>query len=141
MVRPGGLVYLQGGPFWTCCHGHHLVYFTDERLYSFTADNPVPDWLHLLQAPPEAAETLKSNGVPWAHVDGIIQQIYNGPQINRKTYSEIKQILYLNNLNLYYLEEHIRRRPDDFILSKLTDLGWSSAEPFGVYSADFIFFP
>jgi 2-polyprenyl-3-methyl-5-hydroxy-6-metoxy-1,4-benzoquinol methylase len=141
VVRPGGLVYLQGGPFWTCCHGHHLVYFADGRFYTFTGDNPVPDWLHLLQGAPEAAETLKQNNVPLAHAEAIVEQIYNGTQINRAQYSEIKQTLYNTNLNLFYLEEHIRRKPDELILSKLTGRGWNKSEPFGVYSADFVFLP
>jgi len=139
--RLGGMVYLQGGPFWTCCHGHNLVYFVDGRLYAFTGDNPVPDWLHLLQEPSEAAETLKKSGVPGTHVDAIIDQIYNGRHINRKKYSDIKQTLYDSNLNLCYIQEHIRRRPRDSILSKLSERGWSLSEPFGVYAADFVFLP
>ena len=141
VIEPGGVVYLQGGPFWTCCHGHHLVYFMDDRFYTFTGDNPIPDWLHLLQTEHEAVETLKDVGVLLSDVDAIVDQIYNGTHINRQRYSQIKQALYNSDLNLYYVEEHIRKRPDESTLSRLTKRGWSMSEPFGVYSADFVFLP
>jgi len=141
VIKPGGVVYLQGGPFWTSCHGHHVVYVADGRFYAFNGDNPVPDWLHLLQEPPDAAEILSSSGIPLAHVQGMIEQIYNSVHINRKKYSEIKQILYNSDLSLYHVEEDIRRRPDDFTVAKLAGRGWNLSEPFGVYSADFVFLP
>src|SRR5215471_21170232 len=95
-------------------------------------------WLHLLYGASDAAETLKRSGVPSTHVQGIISQIYDSPYINRQKYSEIKGFLSYSGLNLYHVEESIRRTPDDFILSKLVARGWSLSEPFGVYSADFI---
>ncbi|MFD2250241.1 glycosyltransferase involved in cell wall biosynthesis/SAM-dependent methyltransferase [Pseudochelatococcus lubricantis] len=95
-LRPGGIAYLQGCPFWTGNLGHHI--WVDRRqvaaaggvplalgengsevIYSFADPdrNPIPDWAHLNHTPSELKELLVAKGTPSAHAEAIVRWVYN----------------------------------------------------------------
>lgn len=95
LLRPGGVIYLQGEPIWSGPQGHHLWYCpesaatsvapsTHDRgeaavMYRFdeAARNPIPDWAHLVLDPGEMEALLIRQGVPAPHAAGITRFVYN----------------------------------------------------------------
>jgi ubiquinone/menaquinone biosynthesis C-methylase UbiE len=45
-LKSGGLMFLSGGPLWSCSYGHHL--WTPR--FSFTKRNPILPWEHLYRS-------------------------------------------------------------------------------------------
>jgi ubiquinone/menaquinone biosynthesis C-methylase UbiE len=44
----GGYAYLHGAPLWSCRLDHHVWVRFDDVKYEFHANNPIPDWHHLI---------------------------------------------------------------------------------------------
>lgn len=95
LLRPDGVVYLQGLPLWSGPLGHHVWYHPEPSgesavvsahgrvevpvLYRFdeTARNPIPDWAHLVLSPGEMEGLLTRQGVPASDAAGITRFVYN----------------------------------------------------------------
>lgn len=79
ILKPGGKVFLQGYPFWTCSLGHH-VWCTMEggRAYTYhDSSNPIPHWSHLVLVLEEMEAELQSRGVPREDATRIANFIFN----------------------------------------------------------------
>ena len=82
-LKPDGVIYFQGCPLWTGTLGHHVWYAsqTDEHApavqYSFTDNNPIPNWAHLAMSPDELAELLVEDGIPPEDAEGIVKYVHN----------------------------------------------------------------
>lgn len=103
VIKPGGYVYLNGGPIWSSAIGHHL--WIDYRfahrasgMYSFFAGNPLnaptplPDWSHLLWEIPFMIEYLCSIGIPLQDAELISSEVYTGSSINRVFLHELEEV-------------------------------------------------
>lgn len=96
LLKPGGVVYFQGCPMWAGSLGHHVWYSPDQgddfeatfaagggkkrkpMQYSFTQNNPIPDWAHLAMSPEELQHLLTDeHDVPADHAEGIVRYVYN----------------------------------------------------------------
>lgn len=95
-LKPDGVVYFQGCPMWAGTLGHH-VWYSPERdedfeatfatgggrkskpmQYSFTDNNPIPDWAHLAMSPAELEVLLvNEKGLPPSHAQGIVKYVHN----------------------------------------------------------------
>ncbi|MAO19120.1 MAG: hypothetical protein CMJ35_02670 [Phycisphaerae bacterium] len=95
-LKPDGVVYLQGCPMWAGTLGHHVWYSpgmgegfeetfatgggkkSQPMQYSFTQNNPIPDWAHLAMSPAEFELMLvHEKGLPATDAEGITKQVYN----------------------------------------------------------------
>jgi glycosyltransferase involved in cell wall biosynthesis/SAM-dependent methyltransferase len=93
-LKPDGVIYFQGCPLWAGTLGHHVWYSpetvefekvfatgggkkTKPMQYSFTDNNPIPDWAHLAMSPEELETLLIDDGVPDTHAAGIVQYVHN----------------------------------------------------------------
>lgn len=96
LLKPDGVVYFQGCPMWAGSLGHHVWYSPDTdgeyeatfaagggkkskpMQYSFTKNNPIPDWAHLAMSP-EELETLlvEEQQLPHSHAEGIVKYVHN----------------------------------------------------------------
>ena len=80
LLKPGGYFYLQGEPVWTAPLGHHL-YLLEEGahnpVYSFSGENPVPDWSHLALKPEEMEKILAETVGDPDMCRQIVANIYN----------------------------------------------------------------
>ncbi|MEX0875964.1 MAG: glycosyltransferase, partial [Phycisphaerales bacterium] len=93
-LKPDGVIYLQGCPMWAGTLGHHVWYSSDSEndkatlaaddgkktgpiQYSFTENNPIPDWAHLAMPPAELEILLVEQGVPAPHAEGIVRYVHN----------------------------------------------------------------
>lgn len=91
-LRPGGLIVMHGGPLWPCRLGHHVWLVLDGRRYCFgAAGDPLPPWGHLTHSEPEMREHLAAQGLPVAHVDAILDQVYHGQGKNRRSFTQMRQ--------------------------------------------------
>ena len=97
LLKPDGVVYLQGCPMWAGSIGHHVWCSPDTEMgeyeaifaagggkksksmqYSFTENNPIPDWAHLVLSPAELEQLLvEQKGLPETHAQGIARYVYN----------------------------------------------------------------
>lgn len=89
-LKPGGTLYVHGGPIWSCAKGHHLGLACGERRYKFSnpALNPVGDWTHLTLTREEMARDLVQR-VPREDAEAIAAQIYESDDRNRLGYRDI----------------------------------------------------
>ena len=96
LLKPDGVVYFQGCPMWAGSLGHHVWYSSEQDSdheetieadagkkttpiqYSFTKNNPIPDWAHLAMSPMELEQLLVTEkGIPESHAEGIVKYVYN----------------------------------------------------------------
>jgi SAM-dependent methyltransferase len=92
VLRPGGILYSDFGPIWSCSVGHHVYAKVgeEEARHWIPGKNPVPHFGHLLYSPEELHERLNSKGSP-ALIKAIIDWIYKGHGINRLFYEDYLQ--------------------------------------------------
>lgn len=95
-LKPDGVIYFQGCPMWAGTLGHHVWYSPEldddfeatfatgggrkakPMQYSFTDNNPIPDWAHLALTPKELELFLvEEKGLPPAHAEGVVRYVYN----------------------------------------------------------------
>lgn len=93
-LKPDGIIYFQGCPLWAGTLGHHVWYSPDSEnfeavfatgggkktkpmQYSFTDNNPIPNWAHLAMSPDELTTLLVDDGVPDIHASGIVKYVHN----------------------------------------------------------------
>lgn len=93
-LKPDGVIYFQGCPLWAGTLGHHVWYSPDAEdfektfatgggkkskpmQYSFTDNNPIPDWAHLAMSPDELTTLLVRDGIPEDHATGIVKYVHN----------------------------------------------------------------
>lgn len=97
ILKPDGIAYLQGCPMWAGSIGHHVWCSPDteegayeaifaagggkkskQMQYSFTENNPIPDWAHLVLTPAELEHHLtQEKGLPESHARVITRCVYN----------------------------------------------------------------
>jgi SAM-dependent methyltransferase len=99
LLKPDGLVWLEGSYFWTTPHGHHLWVYDEPEgaFYSFSDPTdpvrcPIKPYEHLVYSEAELAVVLGERGVRPSHVKLILDHLIRSPFINRIAPSEIKQI-------------------------------------------------
>ncbi len=95
-LKKDGVIYFQGCPMWAGTLGHHVWYSPDSdedfetvfakgggkkskpMQYSFTDNNPIPDWAHLAMTPDELEQFLiDEKGLPPTHAKGIVEYVHN----------------------------------------------------------------
>ena len=96
LLKPDGVIYFQGCPMWAGSLGHH-VWYSPERgddfeatfatgggkktnpvQYSFTDNNPIPDWSHLALTPEQLVRLLvDEKGIPEPDAEGIVKYVHN----------------------------------------------------------------
>lgn len=120
VLKNDGLVYLHGGPLYTCSLGHHVWVHVDGVKYEFNGFNPIPDWYHLIFSKREMKEYLISGkNIPGDHADKIVHFIYDHPNINRYKYEDYKRILNESKLKIVLFEEQDWKNPSKEILNLL----------------------
>jgi SAM-dependent methyltransferase len=91
VLKPGGIVYSDFGPIWSCSIGHHVFAIVDgvEARHFKPGKNPVPHYAHLFM-PPEALRAAVL-GKAWVFpklADAIVSWIYEGDGVNRLFYED-----------------------------------------------------
>ncbi|MBL4697707.1 MAG: glycosyltransferase, partial [Phycisphaerales bacterium] len=92
-LKPDGVVYFQGCPLWAGTLGHHVWYSSQSAIneidpansgvktppaeYSFTGNNPIPDWAHLAMSPDELIELLIADGIPEDDAKGMVSYVHD----------------------------------------------------------------
>jgi SAM-dependent methyltransferase len=91
VLKPGGILYSDFGPIWSCSIGHHVFAIVDgvEARHWKPGKNPVPHYAHLLM-PPEAlrAAVVEKAWVFPKLADEIVRWIYEGDGVNRIFYED-----------------------------------------------------
>jgi SAM-dependent methyltransferase len=113
VLEPGGLVYSDFGPIWSCSIGHHVFAIVDgvEARHWKPGSNPVPHFAHLLMSPEELrAAVLRTNWVFPRLADAIVDWIYAGPGVNRVFYEDYVRLFKASPLAVRHLapvREHV----------------------------------
>jgi trans-aconitate methyltransferase len=99
-LKPGGYLYLQGAPVWSSAKGHHiwLTTWKDGTTANYLFNNypgmesvnPIPHWGHLLMDKAEMADFLESENIPPTDIESIVRYVYETPNINRLTFTDIQ---------------------------------------------------
>ena len=91
VLEPGGILYADFGPIWSCSIGHHVFAIVDgvEARHWKPGRNPVPHFAHLLMPPEELrAAVLRTSWVFPKLADAIVEWIYEGDGVNRVFYED-----------------------------------------------------
>lgn len=83
VLKPGGHLYLHGGPLWSSYVGHHLYMDVDNVNYRFLGNNPIDPWDHLILSEDQLNNKLRKLNIDSSHVIKIVNQIYRSDFINR----------------------------------------------------------
>lgn len=122
VLRPGGLVYLEGNPLWSSAVGHHVwvanwggkyqgkttANYLFNDVMNVVATNPLPDWSHLLMSRGQMTDYLISKSIPSGDIDCIIDWVYEEDNVNRLDSRRIADAYATSKLTM--LEAVINRR-------------------------------
>jgi SAM-dependent methyltransferase len=115
VLKPGGIVYSDFGPIWSCSIGHHVFAIVDgvEARHWKPGKNPVPHYAHLL-APPETlrAAVLEKAWVFPKLADAIVRWIYESDGVNRIFYEDYAKLFEASPFKVKLLipvREHVPR--------------------------------
>lgn len=102
ILRPGGSVFLSGGPLWTSARGHHVWVDTARGPIRFNDTScPIPDWAHLVFSEGEMQQYLKNLSLfSPADIKKITHWIYQSPRLNRVSDHEILRAVRASGFNL-----------------------------------------
>lgn len=115
VLAPGGYVFAEFGPIWSCSIGHHVCAFGDglEARHHKPETNPIPNYAHLLETRAELDKTLAPN-VPPNLLKSILDWTYDSPEINRMFFEDYVECFAASPFELLFLET------DDEHLNKVT---------------------
>jgi len=83
VLKPGGYLYLHGGPLWSSYVGHHVYLEIDNIDYQFLKNNPIQPWDHLLLDKDELFNKINKLICNSSHSLKIVNQVYESKFINR----------------------------------------------------------
>lgn len=97
ILKPGGIVYLEGNPIWSSPIGHHLWIAawggryqnkaTQNYLFcnfpGYKSYNPLPSWSHLAWSRDQMNLYLTNKGIPSQDIECILDWVYDHDDINR----------------------------------------------------------
>jgi SAM-dependent methyltransferase len=113
VLRPGGIVYSDFGPIWSCSVGHHVYAIVDgvEARHWKPGRNPVPHFAHLLMTPEQLRPRLFEKSWMFDRLaDAVIEWIYRGAGINRLFYEDYERLFRESPFEVVHLEpvrEHV----------------------------------
>lgn len=116
VLKPGGVVYSDFGPIWSCSIGHHVYAVVDgvEARHWKPGRNPVPHYAHLLMTPAEYRTAVcKQSWVFPKLADAIVQWTYEGAGVNRVFYEDYVKFFNASPFRVRHLapvREHVPRR-------------------------------
>lgn len=113
VLQPGGILYSDFGPIWSCSVGHHVYAIVDgvEARHFKPGRNPVPHYAHLLLSADELRPLLLRT--PWVFprlAEAILDWTYRGRGVNRLYYEDYERIFRSSPFELRHLEpvrEHV----------------------------------
>ncbi len=113
VLKPGGYVFAEFGPIWSCSIGHHVYAFGDglEARHHKPETNPIPNYAHLLQTRTELHSSLEAS-VPPNLLKAILDWTYESPNINRMFFEDYVRSFADSQFELLFLEtddEHLDR--------------------------------
>jgi SAM-dependent methyltransferase len=133
VLRPGGLLYLHGGPIWSSGKGHHLFHRFEGRHYKFSdKDCPVLGWEHLMNDAASLAALLEERGLPVSHAESIARWIYETTDQNRYCHSHICSFFDNSGLERVLRHDNAFGAPNPDQLSAMVARGYSPDERFDV---------
>lgn len=106
LLKPGGIMYAQFGPLWSCGVGHHIWCHLDDRIFRFNdpAHNPLDDFDHLLYDRRELAQKLS---LSWDErtVEHLVKAVFDHSHINRKFHHEICDYMERSPMKILHMEK------------------------------------
>jgi len=138
-LKPGGVLYVHGGPIWSCAKGHHLGLTTGERQYKFSRPelNPVGDWTHLTLGRQAMADDLAAR-VPHEDAQAIAAQIYESTDRNRLGYRDICDAFAKSGFTLIEQHDNAFRQPPAELRAQIERGRYGGQERYDVTGVTFI---
>jgi SAM-dependent methyltransferase len=113
VLKPGGVLYADFGPIWSCSIGHHVFAIVDgvEARHWKPGKNPVPHFAHFLMSPQQLrAAVMEKEWVFPRLADEIVRWIYVGDGINRLFYEDYVKFFQTSPFKIRHLapvHEHV----------------------------------
>jgi SAM-dependent methyltransferase len=104
VLKPGGFLYLHGGPLWSSYVGHHVYLTIDNTEYKFLENNPIQPWDHLLLDKDEMYIKINRQISNSLHSTKIVNQVYESSFINRVFPEKIIEDFQKSNLAIIDLK-------------------------------------
>ena len=119
VLKPGGILYADFGPIWSCSVGHHVFAIVDgvEARHWKPGKNPVPHFGHLLLSPAELRDAVLQRPLVFPRLaDAIVHYIYEGTAVNRVFYEDYVRYFQTSPFKVRQLRpvrEHVPRGLQD----------------------------
>ncbi len=139
ILRPGGVLYLHGGPIWTATKGHHLYTKFEGVDYKFTAaDCPILRWEHLMFDEGGLRDALVSRGSREPLAAHLAQFVYRSAEQNRIGYERLSKIFAASPLKLVDKHDNAFDDPSPDELRRIRWGQWGDESHFNVSGVTFI---
>lgn len=120
VLRPGGYVYMHGGPIWSAPKGHHIFTEYKNVLYKFSdKDCILQSWEHLLYNETELKHVLMRRNVKEDIASHVSHWVHHSNEQNRYPYEKIHS--YFKNSKFTILE-HIAASWNNWPSTKNMDI-------------------
>lgn len=106
ILKPGGIVYSDFGPIWSCSVGHHVYAVVDgiEARHFSPGKNPVPNFAHLLMPREAVREAVLHKAWVFPRLaDAIVDWIYEGTGVNRIFYEDYLELFRASPFSVRHL--------------------------------------
>ncbi len=130
VLKPGGRLFTQFAPIWTCAVGHHVWIRDDERTTLTFNDRVVPAWGHLLLEEHELAPYLEIVRGP-SLARRIADYIWRATYINRRCEADFRRAVAASGFEVEVYEPWGgETRPEPELLAELRRR-WPAGGAFG----------
>ena len=89
-LRPGGRLFAQFGPIWSCHVGSH---FWVRDTFNFNRPEPLPPWAHLRLSRLEIEAHLRAAGLGDDDVHQVSYQLFESDFVNRRFFEDYEAAL------------------------------------------------
>lgn len=133
VLKPGGTLFVQGGPLWTSALGHHVWVSGKDRPYHFNdQSNPIPDWHHLIFDRATMFAHLVTKGVDEQDAEAIVTYVYDSQEVNRVGYRTMCSQFAQSAFRDRQLIEGKTPQPAPQLLARIKAGPWGGEECFDV---------
>jgi SAM-dependent methyltransferase len=139
VLKPGGILYLHGGPIWTFNRGHHVLSGFHGPEFEFSKRQcPILKWEHLMHDRQSFAAALVARGASTELAERLAVRIYDSNKINRFGHNRLCRIFESGPLRLLQKIEYAFGAPDASEYERIRRGPWGDEGGFHVSGLTFV---
>ena len=139
ILKPGGLLYLHGGPIWSSAKGHHLFTKVNGKAFKFSdRDCPIQNWEHLTCDADELTDRIISRGIDKNSAIHLANWIFTTDEQNRYSFKQLCGYFDESGLETIQRYDNSFAGPSPDQYNQLAAFGWSPEDRLDVMGTTFV---